>query len=288
MDLKQLEYVVTIAEEGSFARAARKLYISQSALSQCLSRLTQAEQLPPLFYKEHNELRLTDAGRIYINGAKTILRLAAQADETAQGRCTSIRLSIAPIGEFSFLTQVLPRFKEEFPDISLNIQYLPSTDARKLLADGVIDLAFVIDRSSKYTFFRIFPIFCDQVIWLSSPKADDHHHTKPVIMPPAQTNWNKTCQHICTQEGINGPVFCETSDLTIIKALLKQYPLTAFCLKSAPICADFVSIPLKQDYPYHFFAITPKNAVISSPMERMIDLMCTFMCPEHTSSFYPV
>ena len=76
MDLKQLEYIAAIAEERSISKAAKRFFLSPSALSQYLKRLEETEHLPPLFYRHNKEFLLTDAGRIYVNGALTILSLS--------------------------------------------------------------------------------------------------------------------------------------------------------------------------------------------------------------------
>ncbi|MFQ9702844.1 MAG: LysR family transcriptional regulator [Enterocloster clostridioformis] len=69
----------TIAEEKNLTRAADRLFLTQSALSQQLSKL-EAEGLPPLFTR-HKGMQLTDAGKIYINGARSILKIKGDAQE---------------------------------------------------------------------------------------------------------------------------------------------------------------------------------------------------------------
>ena len=80
MDTRQLEYILTIAEEKNLSRAADRLFLTQSALSQQLSKL-EAEGLPPLFTRHKGEMQLTDAGKIYINGARSILKIKGDAQE---------------------------------------------------------------------------------------------------------------------------------------------------------------------------------------------------------------
>ena len=78
MDTKILEYVIAIAEEKSLSKAAERLYLSQPALSQRLKKL-EDELGTPLFLREKNGLSITDAGRIYINGAHSILQIKREA-----------------------------------------------------------------------------------------------------------------------------------------------------------------------------------------------------------------
>ena len=62
MELKQLEYIVKIAEEGSITKAAEKLFISQSGLNQQLLKL-ESDLGQQLFHRGKNDFRLTEAGR---------------------------------------------------------------------------------------------------------------------------------------------------------------------------------------------------------------------------------
>lgn len=280
MDLKQLEYIVAIAEEKSFSKAAKRLYVSQSALSQCLKRLEAADHLPLLFYREKNELLLTDAGRIYVNGAKTILNLAAEADRTARTRCSTIRLSIAPTGEYLFLTQVLPKFKEMYPDIHLTTRYYHSDTAKQQIIDGKLDLAVVIDQIPDYSLFRYFPIYEDQVVWISSAGCGLNPAALPVIMPPEKTFWRSTCDDIYYQGGMKGEIYCETTDLNIIYELLQRLPATSFLLESVYLEDIRVKkLDLMRDYPYYISAITSHNAVLPGPLEGLIKIICEHMNP---------
>ena len=72
MDLKQIEYILKIAEEQNITHAAEKLFITQSALNQQLLKL-EKELGTPLFYRSRTDWHPTPAGEIYLNAAKDIL-----------------------------------------------------------------------------------------------------------------------------------------------------------------------------------------------------------------------
>jgi len=77
MDFHQLEYVMAIAEEKSFSKAAKKLYISQPSLSQYIMRLEEQIGIK-IFDRTTNPLILTFAGEKYLEAAKNILILNNQ------------------------------------------------------------------------------------------------------------------------------------------------------------------------------------------------------------------
>ena len=68
MDLRQIEYILKIAEENNITRAAQKLFISQSALNQQLLKL-EKELGVQLFHRSRTNWRPTKAGEIYLEGA---------------------------------------------------------------------------------------------------------------------------------------------------------------------------------------------------------------------------
>ena len=72
LDLKELEYVVTIADEGSISRAAERLFMAQSSLSQFLARY-EAELGARLFSRTGGGVRPTGAGEIFIRSAREML-----------------------------------------------------------------------------------------------------------------------------------------------------------------------------------------------------------------------
>lgn len=70
MDLKQIEYIVKIAETGSITRAAEQLFITQSALNQQLLKLEQQLGIK-LFVRHKHDMTPTSAGRCTWNTERT-------------------------------------------------------------------------------------------------------------------------------------------------------------------------------------------------------------------------
>lgn len=78
MSLQNMEYVIVISEEKSLSKAAERLLISQAALSQHVKKL-ETELDAKLFERQHGHLVLTDAGRVYVNGARRVLDIYDKA-----------------------------------------------------------------------------------------------------------------------------------------------------------------------------------------------------------------
>lgn len=106
MTFQTLDYIIAIAEERSISRAADRLLISQPALSRQLKRLE--DQLDAkLFVREHNEMRLTDAGKIYVNGARSIQNIHEHALEDIHKLSQSGRAR-SPSSITTFCCQTFP------------------------------------------------------------------------------------------------------------------------------------------------------------------------------------
>lgn len=80
MNTRVLEYLVAVADERSVTRAAEKFYLSQPSLSRHIAN-AEKEMGVKLFVRAGGELRLTDAGTVYINGARAILAAERQGME---------------------------------------------------------------------------------------------------------------------------------------------------------------------------------------------------------------
>lgn len=77
MELKDIEYFLAIAEEGNLVKAAERMYISQPAMSKFLSKL-ENEYGTKFFIRNHNHLKLTNFGLIFLDGAKKIMDIFRQ------------------------------------------------------------------------------------------------------------------------------------------------------------------------------------------------------------------
>ena len=81
MNTKQLQYVLTLYQEGSFSRAADTLNITQPSLSQYIKKIEREIGLE-LFDRTNGDVRITDAGRVYIEAGKKILDIEHQMENS--------------------------------------------------------------------------------------------------------------------------------------------------------------------------------------------------------------
>jgi LysR family cyn operon transcriptional activator len=139
--IRQLQYLIAVAEHRSFTRAAEVLYISQPTLSQQLMKLESCLRTRLIERTRHN-IRLSEAGRVYAAyavRALTELEEGSRAlDDLANLRRGEIHLSIVPSASI-LIGPALTRFTMAYPGIEMVLTEQDQGAICRALADGAID-----------------------------------------------------------------------------------------------------------------------------------------------------
>jgi len=143
--LPQLEYVVAIAEEGSYTAAGTRLTIAQPSLSQQVAAL-EKELGCQLFERLPRGVRLTPAGRAFLPEARATVLAARRARRAAQAATQQEggTLEIATLGSMAIgvLPDAVSAWHRLHPDIALNVVSYRHHDALEAaVASGVGDFA---------------------------------------------------------------------------------------------------------------------------------------------------
>ncbi len=145
MDLAELEVFLTVAREGSFSRAAEKLYRTQPAVSLTIRKLENAVG-QPVFVRGARPIRLTDAGSLLREYAERLLNLR---DEARKGL---VDLEGLQRGELSLgvnessihaLLPVLARFRKLHPRVQIRVHRTFSRDIPHEVLNYRLDLGAV-------------------------------------------------------------------------------------------------------------------------------------------------
>lgn len=146
MQLKELTYIVTLADEGSISRAADKLYMAQSSLSQFLQQY-EAELGIELFVRTSKGIRPTSAGTLFIDNARSILKhyrlVQMELWDMAELKGGSVIMGISSFRGKHMLPRILKNFYEKYPGIRVKVVEGNSMALEDMLVEGTIDLAVV-------------------------------------------------------------------------------------------------------------------------------------------------
>jgi len=172
MDSRELRYVLKVAEEKSFSKAAQKLYITQPSLSQYIMKLEEKLGVR-LFDRNTVPLTLTPAGEHFAEKAQNILNLTSQLQhqmkDISKLQNERITLGITPYRGRWFLPKILPLFHTKYPNIEVNIIEDSSLKLEQLVLNGDIDFSLqILPLRNKGLDYH--PIHTDELLIAISPK----------------------------------------------------------------------------------------------------------------------
>ncbi|ANE47916.1 transcriptional regulator [Paenibacillus swuensis] len=146
MEFRQLQYVIQIAAEKNFSRAAEKLHIAQPSLSQQLSKL-EKEIGVLLFRRSTNSVELTHAGAAFVEQAQKIIDAAEQLKlamaDISNMRKGKLVVGSLPITGSHILPLVLPVFARKYPNIEIALVEDTTNNLEALTSAGKTDLSLL-------------------------------------------------------------------------------------------------------------------------------------------------
>ena len=149
MNFKEMEYILAVEQEKNLTKAARKIGISQPAMSKCLRNI-ETELGVSLFEKISGEYIPTAAGKLFLSFAQETKEREAQflreLQELVQFRHGTIRVGITPARSSGLTPEVLPEFRKNFPDLRLELYEEDVDRLEEMLQKGLLDVVyFVVD-----------------------------------------------------------------------------------------------------------------------------------------------
>ncbi|MGO4183135.1 LysR family transcriptional regulator [Paenibacillus sp. MCAF9] len=232
MELRQLNYVIQIASEKNFSRAAEKLHIAQPSLSQQLSKLEQ-EIGVLLFRRTTNSVELTQAGQVFVHKSQAILdaveQLKQEMDDMAQMRRGRLVVGTLPLTGSHILPLVLPVFGEQYPQIEVVLVEETTAKLEQLTASGGTDLSLLslplIDNSLAWE------PFLEEEICLAVPPQHplalregsisiSELDNEPFIGLKRGQGFRQITVELCEQSGFTPQIVFESSNMETIQSLV--------------------------------------------------------------------
>jgi DNA-binding transcriptional LysR family regulator len=144
VELRHLRYFIAVAEELNFSRAAQRMHMAQPPLSAAIRQLERDLDVD-LFVRTTREVRLTDAGRAFLQGARRTLadaeRAAEDAKRAAAGKLGHLRIAYSWSTRFQTLPALGRAFRTGHPDVELLAQEMWNARMPAAFANGSIDIA---------------------------------------------------------------------------------------------------------------------------------------------------
>lgn len=173
MELKQLEYVIAIADCGSISKAADSLFITQSGLNQQLIRL-ESELGIKLFDRDKHYLKMTEAGKIYVKKAREIMLIKKDTynilSDLKNNKVGEINLGLTLEHGIDLFTYVFPKFNKCFPGINFHLLERYVSQQHSLLTAGKLDFGLVMLGEQDKINLEYIPLFSEDMI-LGVPRS---------------------------------------------------------------------------------------------------------------------
>lgn len=233
MDNQNLKAFITVAELGSFSDAADRLYLTQSAISKRIALLEQ-QIGKRLFDRIARQVSLTEAGNELLPRARRILQEyenALQAINDLSGEASgTLRLAISHHLGLHRLPPVLKQFAQQYPNVTLDIEFMDSEKAYEKVLHGESEVAVITlaleshhNINSKKIWNDPLRLICAQdhpLAALKQPELRDLAEY-PIILPGLNTYTGRIIQNLFQREGIPLQAPMSTNYLETISTMVE-------------------------------------------------------------------
>ncbi|MFC3283022.1 LysR family transcriptional regulator [Litchfieldella rifensis] len=229
--LKQLRYFVVAGDLSSVTQAAKQLHVSQPSISAAIQQIEETSGLQ-LFVRHHAQgLSLTPAGKQLLVRAKQLLRDAEGLERFAvslgEEIAGELRLVAFPTFAPVFLPQLLRRYADHYPAVSLQCDEMNQADIVQGLGKGDYELAFTYDlqipESVDFTPLYRFPPYA--VVAASHPlgQRDSIRLAELAEFPMVMLDWPLSREYflsIFSHQGLTPAVAHRAKSMDMIRGLV--------------------------------------------------------------------
>ena len=146
MSLTELKFIVAVAQERNFRRAAEKCFVTQPALSLAIKKL-EVELNVIIFERSRSDVSMTEIGAKIVVQAEKVLEEAAQIKQLAERGKNQLKGPlklglIHSIGPY-LLPEIIPILRKTAPDMPLEVEENLTANLETQLKNGVIDAAII-------------------------------------------------------------------------------------------------------------------------------------------------
>ena len=148
VELRQFRYFIAVAEELHFGRAAARLNIAQSGLSQQVGKLERALEAQLLTRDRRRGVQLTEAGRAFLDHARLTVELADRAVSSvnlvARGKRGVLRVGTTVLAMPPMAGRLLQVFGDRFPDVEVELHPRLISELIDGISTFALDVAVVV------------------------------------------------------------------------------------------------------------------------------------------------
>lgn len=170
MDIRSLLQFLQIAKDGSYTKAASKLYLAQPTLSKTIRNL-EDELGVPLFQKDKQRTELTDYGRRLVEIATPIVNDFQHIGEWLHSQdnlCVgAVNIGVTPMLASLYLVSSISYFCKQYPQVELKLYERNTLEVQRMVEDGACDIGVCMQHPALLNApLDIYPLFTKEIVAL--------------------------------------------------------------------------------------------------------------------------
>ena len=227
MELRQLRYFIGVAEAGSLLRASASLHIAQPALGQQMAAL-EDDVGAKLFERSSRGMKLTEAGKTFLEHARVVLADVARAREAVRETSTSpggdVVIGLTTTVALAATVPIVLACRERLPRVRLKVIEAYSGFLREWLLSGRLDLAIVYGDQPDAVLAKR-PLLDEQLALVadtSSPPLKSRltlHEvmSHELVLPSREHGLRRIIDEACAPHGLEPKLIAEIDSLPSVK-----------------------------------------------------------------------
>ena len=231
MEPKILKYVMTLAIEKNFTKAARKLHLAQPSLSYQITKL-EKELGIRLFNRENVQVLPTYAGKVFISHAIQIIdqfqQLRNEITDVAEMKKGQLVIGSLASSGAHLLPKTISEYKKQFPGIDLVLVEDTSDNLQLMLSSGQVEIALMSmpitndELAMEIIMEEDILLAVPQHHWLSNQDEVDLLDCKdePFIFIKEGNNYRTNTHDLCTQSGFEPKIVFESVYINTCQSLV--------------------------------------------------------------------
>tara|TARA_R110002072_G_scaffold3830_5_gene27314 strand:- start:10086 stop:10973 length:888 start_codon:yes stop_codon:yes gene_type:complete len=232
IDIDGIKAFVTVADARSFSVAANRLHLTQPAVSKRIA-LLESQMGVRLFDRIGRTVNLTEAGRALEPRARDILINIEDTHRAISNLAGNIggQLSLATSHHIGLwrLPQVLRKFSQRYPDVSLDLHFMDSEVAHEQIVQGNLELGVITLAPKSHERLNAIPVWRDELVFMCAADHPLANQGKvyieqlpdyPAILPDMSTFTGRIVKSLFEERGLALDVSMSTNYLETIKMLI--------------------------------------------------------------------
>ncbi len=288
MNTRQIEYMLALWEEKSFTKAAKRLYVTPSALNQQLRHL-EKELGTALFERDDHSFSLTPSGKIYMSGARNIMNIKEQAMKQINAIhngvpwISSIRIALHQNFYRFFMDYIYPDFTQKYPSVELSPTIVTDTSARMEVEKQDADLAFIIASGVSSSLLGTIPVrkeelhlafpnhlFPDGLQGVPFQEIVQKLHPLGFLSTPLHTLGYAT-EYYLNRCGLKPNILCHAETFATLRLMLnQQFAYSLLPLSAIKETDKFAHCSLEPEAFYSLSIVYSNTLPMTDPVRELI------------------